>query len=308
MKVVVTGATGFIGQALVRALRAQGDEVIALTRDAARARSVLGAEVTAVTAELENRGAWTSVLAGADAVINLAGEPVAAKRWNARQKQRIRDSRVESTRTIVEAIGALPAADRPRALINASGIDYYPFALEALFDDDEVTEADPAGGEFLARVSRDSEAEAAHAEPFGVRVAVMRTGLVLDAEGPLEKLALPFKLFVGGRLGSGRQWLPWIHRDDAVAAYIAAARDDRYRGPINLVTAAARNRDFARAVGKALHRPSWLPLPGFALRAIAGEMARSILHGRRVVPARLRELGFTWLHPTLEGALAASVR
>src|SRR5262245_42646468 len=152
MKVVITGATGFIGRVLVRVLRARGDEVVALSRDAARAQATLGAGVAAVAADLESPGAWTASLAGASSIVHLAGEPVAGRRWDARQRQVIRDSRVESTRTIVEAIAALPAGERPASLISTSGTDYYPFAGELGLDDDEVPETEGAGESFLARV------------------------------------------------------------------------------------------------------------------------------------------------------------
>jgi uncharacterized protein (TIGR01777 family) len=202
MKIVVTGATGFLGTALVGALRDRGDAITVLSRDAARARAVLG-EVTAVTADLESGGPWTAALAGAHAIVHLAGEPLSGKRWDARHKQRLRDSRVETTHALVEAIAALPAAARPRALISASGIDYYPFAPDTEFDDDEVTEADPPGESFLGRLCRDWEAAARAAEGLGVRVVCMRTGIVLGPGGALAKLAAPFKLFAGGRIGSG---------------------------------------------------------------------------------------------------------
>ncbi|MBA3819636.1 MAG: TIGR01777 family protein [Deltaproteobacteria bacterium] len=302
MKIVVTGATGFVGSALVPALLARGDTVTVLSRDGARAKAQLGA-VTAITADLETPGPWTASLAGVDTVIHLAGESVAGKRWDARHKQAIRDSRVESTRTIVEAIAALPPLDRPRALLAASGTDYYPFALDIDFDDDEVTETDPPGDSFLARVCVEWEREAVAAQQHGLRVACMRTGLVLGPGGALGKMTTPFKLFVGGKLGHGRQWLSWIHRDDTVAAYLAAASDRGYTGPINLVTDSVRGAAFARALGKALGRPSWMPVPAFALKAAVGEMSEYLLHGRRVVPARLRELGFTWKHLDLAGAL-----
>lgn len=306
MKIVLTGATGFIGVPLVDALRARGDDVTALVRSAARARSALG-EVRTIEADLQSAGRWTEALAGADAVVHLAGEPVAARRWDARQKQALRDSRVETTRTVVEAIAALPPDRRPRVLISSSGTDYYPFAPDTEFDDDEYTEADPAGDSFLARLCRDWEAEAAHAEGLGLRVVRMRTGVVLGPGGAVAKMATPFKLFAGGKIGDGRQWLPWIHRRDAVRAYAAALSDHRYAGPINLVTGSVRNADFARALGAALGRPSWLPVPGFALRAAVGEFAEYLLHGRNVVPRRLHELQFAWEHTTLAGALAASL-
>jgi uncharacterized protein (TIGR01777 family) len=302
MRVLITGGTGFLGTAMVAALRARGDALVVVSRDAQRARAL--GDVAAVEADLQSPGPWTSALAGADAVIHLAGEPVAARRWTAQQKQMLRDSRVETTRVLVEAIGAAPADQRPRALITASGSDYYPFAPDNEFDDDEVTERDGPGDSFLARLCRDWEAEAHGAERHGVRVVCMRTAMVLGPGGALAKLVTPFKLFVGGRIGSGRQWVPWIHRDDAVRAYLAALDDERYTGPINLVTESVRNAELSRAIGKALHRPSWLPVPAAALRVAVGEFADYLLHGRRMVPARLRELGFTWTRPVLETAVA----
>jgi uncharacterized protein (TIGR01777 family) len=307
MKVVVTGATGFIGSELVPALCERGDSVVVLSRNGPHAKEHFGAssskprDIEAVTADLEEPGAWTEALA-CDAIIHLAGESVAAKRWDAREKQILRDSRVETTRVIVEAIAKLP--QRPRVLVCASGADYYPFDD----DEDEYTESAQPGDSFLARLCRDWEAEAREAEQYGVRVVCMRTGLVLGKGGGLEKMTTPFKFFVGGRIGSGKQWMPWMHIDDAVGAYVAAVHDDRYKGPINMVTDAVRNRDFARALGKAMHRPSWLPVPKFAGKAAAGELADYVLNGRRAVPAKLRALGFTWKQPELAEALASSVR
>ncbi len=303
MKVVVTGATGFLGRALVPALAAAGHQITALTRSTAHAVGLGAARV--VETELEDAAALTPILDGHDAIIHLAGDRLDARRWDARQKQRIRDSRVESTRAIVEALGKLAA--RPHTLIHASGIDYYAYASGPL-DDEEVTETDPPGESFLARVCRDWEREASAATPLGVRVVHMRMGLILaPGGGALSRMALPFKLFAGGKIGSGKQWVSWIHRDDAVAAYLAALTDARYTGPINLVTDSTRNADFSAAVGHALHRPSWLPVPAFAIKAAVGELAQSILNGRKAVPAKLRELGFTWKHPALDDAVAASL-
>jgi uncharacterized protein (TIGR01777 family) len=303
VKVVVTGATGFIGKALVPALVAAGHGVTVLTRNAAHA-TALGS-VRVVETDLETAGPLAPILDGQDAVIHLAGEPISGRRWDARQKQRIRDSRVESTRAIVEAIAA--ASARPRVLVHASGIDYYPFATGPL-DDDDVTEADPPAETFLGRLCRDWEREAAAAAPLGVRVVHMRTGIVLGPHGgPLAKMATPFKLFAGGKLGSGTQWVSWIHVDDVVAAYLAALTDERYTGAVNLVADSTRNADFSSALGHALHRPSWLPVPAFALKAAVGELAESILHGRKAVPAKLRALGFSWKHPALDDAVRASL-
>ena len=302
LKITVTGGTGFIGDALVRRLIESGYDVTLLVR-----RLDLRHHAGLVQADLETPGPWCEALENKDAIVHLAGEPVAGKRWDARQKQLIRDSRVESTRTIVEAIGKLKV--KPKVLVTASGIDYYPFAPHTEFDDDEVTETDPPTDSFLGRVCRDWEREARGAEQHGVRVVSMRTGLVVGKHGgALAKLKRPFQFFAGGKLGSGRQWVSWIHLDDVVAAYIAAIKDERYRGPINLVTDSTRNADFARALGKALHRPSVMRVPAFAIKAAVGaEFAESILEGRRVVPAKLRELGFTWKYPRLDDALAASV-
>lgn len=304
MKIVVTGATGFVGSALVPVLQARGDEVIVFSRDRARAKEKFP-DATCVTADLETPGLWRDALVGVDAIVHLAGESIGAKRWDARQKQVLRDSRVEATRTLVEMIGELPAEKRPRVLVSASGGDYYPFALDKDdFDDDEVTESDPPGDSFLARLCRDWEKEARGAEALGLRVACMRSGIVLGpGGGALARMLTPFKLFVGGRIGSGRQWFSWIHRDDAVAAYAAATSDARYTGAFNLVAGSVRNAELAAAIGTSLHRPSWLPVPAFAVKAAAGELAEYLLNGRRIVPERLRALGFAWTHPDLASAL-----
>jgi uncharacterized protein (TIGR01777 family) len=302
MKVAVTGATGFIGSALVSALRGRGDDVTVLTRAAAHARGLDGVRI--VEAELETPGAWTAALTGQDAIVHLAGAPIGGRRWTAREKQLLRDSRVESTRTIVEAIAALAPAARPRALVTASGVDYYALALDtAGFDDDPVTERDPPADTFLGRLCRDWEHEAEAATASGVRVASMRTGLVLAATGgALARMRRPFALHVGGRIGSGRQFVSWIHRDDVVAAYVAAIADDRYAGAFNLVASSVRNADFSRALARAMHRSSWLPVPAFAVRAAIGELAEYVLGGRNVVPARLDEVGFPFARRELADA------
>lgn len=306
--VVVTGATGMVGRPLVAALVERGDRVIALARDAARCAGKLGDRVTCIEADLETAGAWRDRMSGAAAIVHLAGEPIAAKRWDARQKQKIRDSRVESTRVIVEALAAMSDEQRPKVLVTASGADYYGFANRDLDDDDPVDERAPAGDSFLARVCLAWENEAAAAENLGVRVVRMRCGVVIGPGEAMKKMTTPFKLFAGGRIGSGEQWFSWISLPDAVAAYAAAVDDVRYGGAINLVAPeSTRNRDLARALGKALHRPSWMPVPSFALRAAVGEVAEYLLEGRRVVPAALEKLSFPFAHPTLESAVAAAL-
>ncbi len=306
--IVITGATGMVGKPLVKALLARGDRVVALVRDATRARSALGEGAELEACELESAGPWQARLAGASAIVHLAGEPIAGKRWDAQHPQTVRDSRVESTRLIVEGIAALAADARPRALVSASGADYYGFANRQMDDDDPVDERAPEGDEFLSRVCKAWETEAVAAEALGVRVVRMRTGVVIGPGEAMAKMTTPFKLFAGGRIGSGEQWFSWISLADAVAAYATAVDDDRWRGPINLVAPeTVRNAAFARAMGKAMGRPSWLPVPAFALRAAVGELAEYRLEGRRVVPAALQRLGFTFTHPNLATALGAAL-
>jgi uncharacterized protein (TIGR01777 family) len=309
MKIAVTGATGFIGVPLVKALQAAGHDVVALVRNKASASAKLpGAEC--VEAQLETHGPWCDVLGRVDAIAHLAGESIGGKRWDAHRKQQIRDSRVETTRTIVEAIGKLPVDKRPRALVCASGADYYPFAVGVGdFDDDPVTETDAPADTFLGRLCRDWEKEAKAATAYGVRVVSMRTGLVFGPHGgALDQMKKPFQLFAGGKIGDGRQFVTWVSLDDAVAGYVAALTDERYEGPINLVTASTRNAELARSLGHVLHKPSWIPVPGFAVKvAVGSELAESILNGRNVVPAKLRELGFAWKQPTLDATLRAAL-
>jgi uncharacterized protein (TIGR01777 family) len=318
-RVFLTGGSGWIGTALVRALRGRGDTAVVLTRDPDRAREAFARAlgsldgVELVAGDPLEAGPWSAAVAGATAAVNLAGESIAGHRWDAQQKQRIHDSRIDSTGHLVAAIAALPTAARPRVLVSASAIDYYPFAVdlgEATlgFDaDDEITEAAPPSDSFLGRVCRDWEAEANQARGLGLRVVLLRTGLVLGpGGGALSRLALPFRFFVGGPLGSGRQWVSWVHLDDVVAAYLFAIDTPTLSGPCNLVAPTPeRNRAFSRAVGHALHRPSWLPVPAFALHAAAGELADYLLDGRRAVPQALLAAGFQFRHPQLDEALRA---
>jgi uncharacterized protein len=313
MQVFLTGGTGFIGRALIAALTARGDRAVVLSRRAAAASAELaslGEAVAVVTGDPTSAGPWQAEVAGCDAVINLAGESLAARRWDARVRQILRDSRIDATRFVVEAIAAAAVERRPRALLSASGIDFYPFSVDLgathLADDDPIDEAAPPGSSFLARLCRDWEAEARAAEAHGVRVVVLRTGLVLGGGGALDKLTTPFKLFVGGRLGSGRQWTSWIHLDDVVRAYLFALDHAEVSGPLNLVAPGnVVNGELAAALGARMGRPSWLPVPAFAIKAVAGELAEYVLNGRRAVPAALTAAGFEFQHPALGPALAA---
>ncbi len=313
MRVFVTGGSGFVGRALCAALAERGDQPIVLTRSVERARSLLPDGTELVAGDPSGPGDWQKALRGTDAVINLAGESLGERRWNAQVKQQIHDSRVESTRFVVEGIAALADDVRPRVLVSASGIDYYPFSLDLgaatkWDEDDEVDERVPRGDHFLGRVCANWEAEARQAIALGCRVVLMRTAIVLGPGGPLEVMSKPFRFFVGGRLGSGNQWMCWIHLDDAVRGYLFALDTESLSGPVNLTSPGpVHNRDFAKSLGRHMHRPSIMPAPGFAVRAAAGEFAEYILNGRRAVPRALTDAGFTFEHPELDEALDAAL-
>lgn len=313
MRVFVTGGTGFVGQRLVAALVARGDQVTVLSRHASSARQRLGDAVTCVEGDSALGGAWQGSVSGHDAVVNLAGQSIGGKRWNARYKQLLMDSRVETTRYLVEAIAA--AAKRPGVLVSASGVDFYPFDVDLdaaglgdLEDDVPVTEDARPGDSFLARLCRNWEAEAERAAEHGVRVVRMRSGVVLGAGagGPLEQMAKPFRFLLGGKLGNGRQWFSWIHADDAVRGYLFALDTAGLEGAVNLVSpGAVRNAELTKALGKALHRPTIAPVPKFALKLALGEFHEYLVHGRRAVPQVLQNAGFNFTYPDIEAALAA---
>jgi uncharacterized protein (TIGR01777 family) len=323
MRVFITGGSGYIGRAIASALLERGDQAIVLSRDAARARAALPAGVEVVEGDPTAAGVWQDSVTGCDAIINLAGEPLAAQRWDARFRQIAMDSRVDATRFLVEAIAA--AAERPRVLVSASGIDVYGFDADLPLEDDEdeVDESAPRGSSFLARLCREWEEEALRAEGAGVRVVLMRTGVVVGGVGgPIERWARAFRFFAGGRLGSGRQWMSWIHLDDVVGAYLFALDADGgsyggyreppaavLRGPVNLVAPGRlRNRDFARRLGRALHRPALIPAPARALRLVLGDFAEYLLHGRPAVPRALLAAGYVFRHPELEPAAFVTAR
>ena len=304
MKVAVSGATGTLGSALVRELRDRGDSVVAFTRDPDRAREKLGADVDA--------RAWPDpkasppppdALAGVDGVVHLLGEPV-AQRWSDEARREIRDSRVLGTANLVA--GLREADPRPRVLVSQSASGWY-----GPRGDERVDEAEPAApdpDDFLAGVVVAWEAEARQAEELGMRVALMRTGVVLsEGGGALEKMLPPFKMGVGGPVAGGRQYVPWVHIDDVVGAMLLALDTDAASGPINLAAPEpATNRELSTALGRVLGRPAFMPVPGLAVRALYGEMASIVTTGVRMVPKRLEELGYSWRRPDLEDALRAA--
>jgi uncharacterized protein len=305
MRVVVTGASGLIGGALVAKLIARGDEVTALTRDPERAQARLGADIQALSWDPLSEPAPARALTGRDAVVHLAGEPV-AQRWSERARRAIRDSRIVGTRNLVEGLSALPDDDdaRPRVLISSSAIGYYgPHGPEPI---DE--EAAP-GDDFLARVCVAWETEARAVNQLGMRAVQVRNGVVLHRDGgALQKMLPPFRLGVGGPVAGGRQYVAWIHREDVVGMMLAALADERWSGPVNATAPEpVTNRELSRALGHALHRPALLPAPGPALRALYGDMAEIVTTGVRAVPAKALVLGYEFEHPRLDEALEAAL-
>ncbi|MDP9384652.1 MAG: TIGR01777 family oxidoreductase [Actinomycetota bacterium] len=301
MRVAITGATGTIGTRLVRELTARGDEVTVLSRNPDRARPALGAGVQVVRWDPDAGAAPREALDGRDGVVNLAGEPV-AQRWNAEAKQRILASRELGTRNLVAGLRA--AEPRPRVLVSSSAVGYY-----GPHGDEVLTEDTPAGSDFLAQVCLAWEREADRVAELGVRVVKIRTGVVLDRRGgALAKMLLPFRMGVGGPVAGGQQYMPWIHVDDVVGILLAAVDDERWTGPVNAsAPAPVTNKAFSKALGRALRRPAFSPVPALAIRALYGEMAEIVTKGQRVVPERAQALGYRYRHPDLDEALRSAV-
>jgi len=302
MRVLIIGATGFIGRALVARLRRDGHTIVASVRSESRARSMLGGDVELLAAA-RGADALVAALATSDAVVNLAGEAIVGKRWTPARRRVLEESRVGVTRELVRAIAA--ATPRPRVLASGSAVGWYGDRA-----DERLTEASSPGDDFLARLCRDWEAAATAAEQSAVRVVLLRTSIVLGRNGgALAQMMPPFRLGLGGPIGNGRQYFPWIHLHDHVAAVATMIADERYHGPVNLVAPhETSSRMFAAALGRALHRPAVLPTPAFALRVIFGEASTTLLASQRAVPAVLNAHGFTFAFTDLDAALADIVR
>ncbi len=296
-RTILTGGTGLIGRALAAELVAAGHEVVVLSRNPQGARG-LPPGVRVERWDGRTAQGWGGLADGAYAIVNLAGENLAGGRWTAERKQRIRQSRLDAGQAVVEAVRA--AARKPAVVVQASGIGYY-----GPHGDEEVTEDFPPGSDFLGRLAVEWEASTAPVEGMGVRRVVIRTGVVLSREGgALPRLALPFRFFLGGPLGNGRQWVPWIHVADEARAIRFLLENETARGPYNLAAPhPVTNRELARALGQAMCRPAWLPVPAPALRLLLGEMSAVLLTGQRALPKRLLEAGFVFRFPTVESAL-----
>ena len=282
MKILVFGGTGFIGTALQKALVARGHQV--------------------KTSDIRRDPAWKIEIGVADVVVNLAGAPIFGKRWSDDVKDEIHRSRVEGTRKIVDAMGAAKKkGSKLSALVNASAIGFYGPTF-----DEELSESSPAGSDFLAFVCREWEESAQKAERvYGIRTVCVRTGIVLaDGGGALAKMLPAFKAFVGGPIGAGKQWMSWVHLDDVVGVYVHAIENAQISGPLNATAPhPRRNKDFSKALGKALGRPSFLPVPGLALYAVFGEVAEILVNGQKALPRATQESGYVFRYPELEPAL-----
>jgi len=307
MKILITGGTGLIGRALIDALVADGHKIHVLTRNPDKARNALPSGVLPFQWDGHSPTGWSHLIPAMDAVVNLAGESIAGeslldiltKPWNAASKARIRQSRVDAGNALVAAIEA--AEHKPEVFIQASAVGYY-----GACGDDEINEGFDAGDDFLAETCRLWEDSTAKLDEIGVRRAVIRTGLALAAKGGILPIVLlPFRLFAGGKLGSGEQYVPWIHIEDEVNAIRFLLTNKAARGVYNFAAPnPLRQRELAQVAGRLLHRPSFIPTPGFILKLVLGEKSTLVLDGQRVVPENLQLEGFPFKFNTFEAALA----
>ena len=301
MKVAITGATGFVGSRLVQRLHKEGHSVLVLTRNPTFAQRVFPAKtfpnLEIIAYQPTASGSWQDALAGCDGVVNLAGEPIAEQRWTPEHKQKILNSRKLGTQKIVEAI--VKANPKPTVLVNASAIGFYGTSETATFD-----ETSPSGNDFLAEVCQAWEAEANKVKDAGVRLVILRLGIVLGIGGALAKMITPFKLFAGGPIGSGQQWFSWIHLDDLVSLIVQALTNPAMEGVYNATAPQpVRMNDLSQTMGQVMNRPSWLPVPAFAIEALLGDGAKVVLEGQEVRPKRAVEVGFQYKYPNLRSAL-----
>ncbi len=304
MKVVIVGGSGLVGRALTRSLLADGDEVLVLSRDPGRRQRLIPAGARIAKWSAGDVPSLARSIEGTDAVVSVAGARVAPWPWTRHRKALITSSRVDAVGALVEAMSSLPTEQRPTCLVVVSGVDAYPES-EPGDDPPPMTEATPVGSEFLAHVSRSVEDGARRAEAFGVRVTRLRMGHVLARDANLVRLlALPVRLFVGGRIGSGRQWISWVHIDDAVGLFRLGMRQSIPGGVLNVTSpGACRQIDFVRSMARVLHRPSSVAAPARMVRSVLGEQSVLLLGSRRVTPAMAKALGYAFRYPTIDPAL-----
>jgi uncharacterized protein (TIGR01777 family) len=307
MRIFITGGTGLVGSRLITRLLERQDHPVLLTRRAASAREKFGSTVQVVEGDPMQPGAWQKDLEGCDAVINLVGENLFNQRWNDKFKALMIDSRIKSTTNVVDALRNQPrrADGSSKVLVNASAIGWY-----GPHGDEVLTEQDPPGNDFLARLSVDWERTALAAKSADVRVALVRIGIVLDPRGgALAQMLTPFKLGMGGPVASGKQWMSWIHHEDLVGIFLLALDRADAVGPLNgTAPNPVTNRDFSTTLGHVLHRPSFMPLPAFALRLRFGEVAEVVVNGQRVLPRAAEALGYSFQFPGLEAALRDALK
>ncbi|MGH9675687.1 MAG: TIGR01777 family oxidoreductase [Candidatus Acidiferrum sp.] len=303
MRVFVTGGTGLIGSRLINRLVARKDEVYLLTRKPSPRPEFFGDQVQTIAGDPTQSGPWQAKAGDCDAVVNLAGENLFARRWNEVFKKTLVDSRVQSTNNVVRALSLSPRRSNGtvKVLVNGSAIGIY-----GPHGDEELTENSRAGSDFLAGLCVDWEKAAKQAESAGVRCTIIRIGIVLDKKGgALAKMLTPFKLGAGGPIGDGKQYMSWIHLDDLCSLILACLDRTDISGPLNgTAPNPVTNREFAKAMGRAIHRPAFMPTPRFALRALLGESADVVATGQRVLPGRAMEMGFRFEYPTVDAALA----
>ncbi|GAB1538529.1 TIGR01777 family oxidoreductase [Scytonema sp. NUACC21] len=302
MKVAIAGATGFVGGRLVQRLQKEGMEVVVLTRNTSFAQKIFpptafpNVKIIAYTPTVS--GSWQSAIAGCNAIVNLAGEPIGEGRWTPQRKQEILESRKLVTQKIVEAVAS--ANPKPSVLVNASAIGYYGTSETATFDENSSP-----GSDFLAQVCQAWEAEAKKVTEAGVRLVILRLGIVLGTGGALGKMITPFKLFAGGPIGNGQQWFSWIHIDDLINLILQALTQAEMQGVYNATAPhPIRMAELSTTMGRIMNRPSWLPVPSFAIEALLGEGSIVVLEGQQVLPKRTQSTGFSYKYPNLEPALA----
>ncbi|MBE9064083.1 TIGR01777 family oxidoreductase [cf. Phormidesmis sp. LEGE 11477] len=306
MKIAITGATGFVGSRLVERLIDEGHDVKVFTRSVAKAKKIFTASkfnpVGYVAYTPLQSGDWQSEISGCEGVANLAGEPI-SERWSDERKKRILNSRKIGTEKLVEAIAK--AEQKPSVLVSGSAIGYYGTSETAEFFETST----PAENDFLSQVCQAWEAEADKAKDTGVRVAIIRTGIVLGDGGAIAKMITPFKLYAGGPIGSGQQWFSWIHIDDLVSLFLKALLDSSMHGIYNgTAPEPVRMKDLAQTLGEVMDRPSWLPVPDFAIEALLGDGAVVVLKGQKVLPERTQAAGFSFDYSEPKEALADVVK